>query len=73
MRPFRKKCWKLPCFSRQPLGNALKGCWAATGKCSKGVGKNHWEMPKGYWKASGQFLMGIGKLLGNAQIPSASQ
>ncbi len=52
----QKKSWKLPRFSRQPLGNALKGCWAAAGKCSKGVGKrlgnaqrlfeSLWAMPK---------------------------
>jgi hypothetical protein len=38
MQPFRKKSWKLPRFSRQPLGNALKGRWTAAGKYSKGVG-----------------------------------
>ncbi len=64
MRHFRKKCWKLPRFSRQPLGNALKGCWTATGKCSKGVGKplvnaqrllgSLWEILKGYRKAAGK-------------------
>jgi hypothetical protein len=64
MRPFRKKCWKLPRFSRQPLRNALKGCWTAAEKCSKGVGKrlgnaqrllgSLWAILKEYWKAAGK-------------------
>jgi hypothetical protein len=71
MRPFRKKSWKLPRFSRQPLRNALKGCWTVAKKCSKGVGKplgnaqrlleSLWEILKGFRKA------------GNGQITSASQ
>jgi hypothetical protein len=62
MRPLRKKSWKLPCFSRQPLENALRGCWIAAGKCSKGVGKplgnaqrlleSLWAIIKEYRKAA---------------------
>ncbi len=33
MQPFNKKGWKLPRFSWQLLGNALKGYWTAVGLC----------------------------------------
>jgi hypothetical protein len=64
MWPLRKKSWKLPHFSRQPLGTALRGCWTAAGKYSKGVGKplgnaqrlleSLWAILKEYRKAAGK-------------------
>jgi hypothetical protein len=60
---FREKGWKLPCFSRQPLENAPKGCWSrwallkgywkAAGKCPKTIG-SCWAILKGYRKAAGK-------------------
>jgi hypothetical protein len=64
MQPFRKKSWKLPHFSRQQLGTALRGCWTAAGKYSLGVGKllgnaqrlleSLWAILKEYRKAAGK-------------------
>ncbi len=63
-RPFREKGWKLPRFSRQPLGNALKGCWIAAKYCYQGIEmplgnaqrllESLWAILKGYWKAAGK-------------------
>jgi hypothetical protein len=38
-RFFREKGWKLQCFSRQPLRNALKGYWTASGNFLMGIEK----------------------------------
>ncbi len=81
MRSFRKKSWKLPCFGRQPLGNALRGCWTAAGKCSKGVGKplgnaqrlldSLWAIPKEYRKAAGKCPNACCQPIGEqAELPS---
>jgi hypothetical protein len=64
MRPFRKKSWKLTHFSRQWLGTALRGCWTATGKYSKGVGKplgNAQRLLKSLWAILKEHRKAAGK------------
>jgi hypothetical protein len=73
MQSFRKS-WKLPHFSQQLLRNALKGCWTAAWKCSKGVGKplgnaqrlleSLWEILKEYRKATRKWPNNIRQPIG---------
>ncbi len=70
MRPFRERdrnCHILA--DSRWLGNALQGCWKASGQFSKGIGKllgnaqilrcqpdgQEIELPSGYWQKRGKF------------------
>jgi hypothetical protein len=77
----QKKGLEIVTFYRQPLGNALKGCWTAAGKWSKGVGKplgnaqrllgSLWAILKGYRKATGKCPKTIRQPIGEEiKLPS---
>jgi hypothetical protein len=80
-RPFRENGWKLPSYSQQLLGNALKGCWTGARHCYKDTGKplgkaqslleSFWAILKGCRQAAGKCLHTLFQpIVEEAELPS---